>query len=263
MRGFFVHGNVESGYDYFGARYFDARIGRWLSVDPLAGKYPSTSPYSYAGNSPLVFVDSRGESIDIFYGNEDGDQVSIRYVPNMSVSSEMAKKYPHLNKVVSLLNELYSSGGKDALGPLVASKTTYQLHFGLQLADGRAGQFSRDQIKLANGYSDLATLSHEVFHAYQSENGVNSETYQSETEAYLFEYSIMGRPLPTDPYDLTSFSYWFNTALEEDPFCRRVFDSASERFKKSPFYDEKVYGRSKSNVDQTLLIDKFLPMRRR
>ena len=28
--------DVENGFDYFGARYYDSRIARWMSVDPLA-----------------------------------------------------------------------------------------------------------------------------------------------------------------------------------------------------------------------------------
>ncbi|MBR5832646.1 MAG: hypothetical protein IKY79_08555, partial [Bacteroidales bacterium] len=38
----------ETGFSYFGARYYDSDlITGWLSVDPLADKYPSHSPYQY------------------------------------------------------------------------------------------------------------------------------------------------------------------------------------------------------------------------
>ncbi|NEN24145.1 hypothetical protein G3O08_11595 [Cryomorpha ignava] len=47
----------------FGARIYDSRLGRWLSIDPLYQKYPSISPYNYAGNSPVMFIDIGGESI--------------------------------------------------------------------------------------------------------------------------------------------------------------------------------------------------------
>ena len=44
--------DAETGYGYFGARYMDHELmTMWLSVDPLADKYPSISPYaSYANN---------------------------------------------------------------------------------------------------------------------------------------------------------------------------------------------------------------------
>ena len=38
----------ETGYGYFGARYMDHELmTMWLSVDPMADKYPSISPYAY------------------------------------------------------------------------------------------------------------------------------------------------------------------------------------------------------------------------
>jgi len=43
--------------NYFGARYYSPATGRFLTVDP-ALQYPS--PYIYAGNNPLKFVDRDG-----------------------------------------------------------------------------------------------------------------------------------------------------------------------------------------------------------
>lgn len=51
----------------FGARIYDARIGRWLSVDPLAKKYPNESPYIYSGNSPVYMIDRYGETKEIVH----------------------------------------------------------------------------------------------------------------------------------------------------------------------------------------------------
>lgn len=47
-------------YD-FGARIYDGRIGRWLSVDPLQSVIPGISPYAFCYDSPLQFVDPDGK----------------------------------------------------------------------------------------------------------------------------------------------------------------------------------------------------------
>lgn len=40
----------ETGYGYLGARYMDHVLTTmWLSIDPMADKYPSISPYAYSG----------------------------------------------------------------------------------------------------------------------------------------------------------------------------------------------------------------------
>ncbi len=51
-------GNGNS-YD-FGNRQYDPRLGRWLSLDPLKAKYPSTTPYCYALNTPIMAKDPDG-----------------------------------------------------------------------------------------------------------------------------------------------------------------------------------------------------------
>lgn len=58
----------ETSYDYFGARYYDSRIGRWGGVEPKFNKYIEFSPYCYSFNNPIFFTDINGkDAIYIYY----------------------------------------------------------------------------------------------------------------------------------------------------------------------------------------------------
>jgi RHS repeat-associated protein len=50
----------ETGYSYFGARYYDSDLSVWLSVDPLSDMYPSTSGYMYVLGRPTALIDPNG-----------------------------------------------------------------------------------------------------------------------------------------------------------------------------------------------------------
>ena len=49
----------EGGQDY-GARIYDGRLGRFLSIDPLTKNYPMLTPYQFASNSPICLIDIVG-----------------------------------------------------------------------------------------------------------------------------------------------------------------------------------------------------------
>jgi RHS repeat-associated protein len=50
-----------TNYDY-GARIYNPGIGRWLSLDPLAKKLPSLTPYNFSSNNPVNRIDDDGNT---------------------------------------------------------------------------------------------------------------------------------------------------------------------------------------------------------
>ena len=52
-------GGGGSTYDY-GFRIYNAQLGKFLSVDPLTRAYPQYTPYQYAGNKPIKYIDLDG-----------------------------------------------------------------------------------------------------------------------------------------------------------------------------------------------------------
>ena len=62
----------ETGFSYFGSRYYSSDLSIWLSVDPMSDKYPSTSPYAYCRNNPIILMDPNGEEVIVSgSGSED------------------------------------------------------------------------------------------------------------------------------------------------------------------------------------------------
>ena len=90
----------ESGYDYFGARYYWALLMHWLSVDPLAHKYPWLSPYAYCGWNPIKYFDPDGRELVVSFNTTPHNQSHTDYIKNSYLKYYSQKNYSNSSPII-------------------------------------------------------------------------------------------------------------------------------------------------------------------
>lgn len=104
--------DVETGQDYFGARYYRAGLGRFTTVDPghvngAVEDPQSWNAYAYARNNPLRFIDAEGLAYRVVV---DGGASPVWYLDDRQFEWMIA--HPELNPGISFNNGVITAGGK-------------------------------------------------------------------------------------------------------------------------------------------------------
>ena len=122
----YIYGK-DNSYDY-GMRFYDPRLGRFMSVDPLAHKYPHYSTYIYAGDKPIWAIDLDGlEDLDIqmwndmdrkYYGTTYVKPITAREIERMgAIVSEKGEYFMILSTSVTVASDGASA---EVTGPMFA-----------------------------------------------------------------------------------------------------------------------------------------------
>jgi RHS repeat-associated protein len=113
----------------FGARNYDASLGRWMNVDPLAEKYPSISPYAYVANNPIFYVDPDGREIKTHRETAEDGTVTVvvtftgKLINNSSTEYTPEQLQGIVDRMVTGFQEAYTGEGETVKWKGVANIT--------------------------------------------------------------------------------------------------------------------------------------------
>ena len=138
----------------YGARMLDPVTARWNGMDPMAEKYLPMTPYNYCAGNPILFIDLNGTIIN------DSTGLLEEYIRQLN---RIIKNYKNIDDRVSNIFQ-------DVLKEINVLQKSEQVY---NITNDRISSIKYDisshEINIYAG--NIFSLSHELLHAYQYENG--------------------------------------------------------------------------------------------
>ena len=161
-------------YD-FGARMFDvAGVPMWTSIDPLAEKYYSISPYAYCNNNPVILVDPDGKKIVIWYGPK-GSEKSFVFSGSHGKKSIKIPNNSFVKAVIQAYNYDCQNGGGKPFKEAVHRKEK------IYVADARIYN---------NGENDFDNSGRQPTVYWNPDNGIKTTEGGSQSPATILNHEI-------------------------------------------------------------------------
>lgn len=150
---------------------------KWLSVDPLASKYPHETPYNYVGNNPLLYIDPDGAEKIVVSGGAD------LHNKNRMNFATAAK-----NQILQYKQQVARAGSKEQITWMIMDKD-------YTAAEKKA--FSKWAKKQGIGQPIYVSSADEIINYANSKSTTNSALTTDRTQDGITNFSIMSHGVPS------------------------------------------------------------------